>query len=60
VQALKNDKDPVLILGQNADAIVAHSDHPFFALSFRGNSDGARLFPAKLDSVANQVLEELY
>src|ERR1700722_2355459 len=59
VQAAEQVEYPRSVLLVDADAIVAHREHPPFARSHGGEVDlGRRLAPV-LDRVAHQVLEHL-
>src|SRR5438046_4660460 len=59
VQPLKDDKDTLKVLFWDADAIIAHCKVPNTRLLLDTNANFGRTFTAKLDSVANKVLEEL-
>jgi hypothetical protein len=59
VEALEDPEDPILIVGGNADAVVADRDDPFGVTALRSQMDGGSGVAAELDCVADQVLEQV-
>src|SRR5919108_5862379 len=60
VQALKDQEDALDVLRLDADAVVPQPEKPILPPTLRPNVDEDRLLAAELDSVAEQILEELY
>src|SRR5881409_899420 len=59
VQALKNHEDTTEILRVDANAVVAHAEHPVSLSRFDANMDTRSCWSAKLDRVAQKILKEL-
>src|SRR3954466_6358658 len=59
MQALENHEDPLEVRRFDADAVVGHHDLPFFFSLKRRDVDAGHGCRAKLEGVADQVLEEL-
>ena len=59
VQAAENLKDPLVVVRVDADAVVVHGDRPLFAVLLCRNVYAGWLFAVILQSVANQVLQQV-
>ena len=59
VQALEDDKNFSAVLRRNADPVIAHAEQPLLARFLGLHGDHRRFFPAKLDRVSDQILEDL-
>ena len=59
VQALKNHKDALLMGRRNADAVVLDREHPLAVGLFCPDPDNRRINAAKLESIDEEILEEL-
>ena len=60
MQTLKKPKDFLLVLGVDADAVVADSENPVSVLALgRDMHDGRPVRAAVFDGVADEVLEQL-
>jgi hypothetical protein len=59
MQTLKYNENPFDMLRFNADTIVRYSKQPISFLSFDADVDFNRLFAAKLNGVANEILKQL-
>ncbi len=61
VQALKDDKDALEILGVDANAIVTHGKFPFLFPILHGNVHPRRFIRlVELKGIADQILEQLH
>src|ERR1035438_6391272 len=59
VQTLEDDKDVFRVLRGNSDSVIAHAEQPVLARLFRLRGNYGRLFPAELEGVSDQILEDL-
>src|SRR5271157_6152458 len=59
VQALKDHEDPFGMLRVDSDAVISHGKAPLAIHFLRRNVDARRGRAVKLESVADQVLNEL-
>jgi hypothetical protein len=57
MQALKDDKDALGLMGIEPNAIIPYGDHPFGPLALRGDMHARGRFATKLQRVANEVLQ---
>jgi len=60
VQALKDQEDALDVLRLDTDAVVPQPEKPIIPPALPPNIDEDRFIAAELDSVAEQILEELY
>src|SRR6267378_4672955 len=60
VQPLKDDENQVFVFRGDANTVIDDRKLPMHALSLCGDPNDRRLLSAKLDGIANQVLEELH
>src|SRR6185503_1656310 len=59
VEPLKDDENAFEVLRRDPDAIVSHGKFPKGPLALAANVDFHRGFPAELEGVAHEVLEQL-
>jgi hypothetical protein len=59
VQPLKDLKDATGMLRVNADAVILDREDPRASVLLSRDVDARGLIPAKLEGIADQVLEEL-
>jgi hypothetical protein len=59
LEALKDAKDSLRVLGCDADAVIPDCEAPLSSNPLRRHVDARGGVPSKLDPVADQVLQEL-
>src|SRR4029077_14274592 len=59
VQTLEDHENVFRELGCDSDSVIAHAEQPVLTGLLRLHRNLRRLFPAELDGVPNQILEDL-
>jgi hypothetical protein len=59
MQALKDEKNPLLLFWSNTNAVIPHRKHPITVLQFGGNMDLERFVAAEFGGIAKEILKQL-